>query len=192
MARIDDVNRALTRYGDARLFAALHLWLVEVESLRGNLESARQHLKTADSLLSTVDDVWLRGYLAINRSAVHYYSAEIAESRQWAAVATEFAQESGHRATLRAAHANLGNIEFSLGHHSKAEECFELALRCCETGSVHQIAILDNQRRFNCIEEISRVADLPCIRLETLSNNNHTQSAVTIMPAPSRQRFVCC
>ncbi len=144
MARIDEVKRALITYGDARPFAALHLWLVEVEGMRGNLESARQHLKTADTLLSRVEDVWLRGYLAINRSVVHYYSAEIPEARRWAVTATMCAQTSGHRATLRAAHANLGSIEFSLGHHSQAEDCFELALNCCETGSVHQIAILDN------------------------------------------------
>jgi DNA-binding NtrC family response regulator/tetratricopeptide (TPR) repeat protein len=144
MARLDEVKRSLTSYGDARPFAALHLWLVEIEGMRGNLESARQHLKTADLLLSAVDDVWLKGYLAINRSAVHYYAAEIAEARRWATSAIEYAQTSGHRATLRAAHTNLGNILSSLGDYSKAEECFELALRCCESGSVHQIAILDN------------------------------------------------
>src|SRR5688572_1141321 len=137
MARIDDVKRALTRFGDARPFAALHLWLVEVESMRGNLQSARQHLRIADSLLSTVEDVWLRGYLAINSSAVHYYSAEIPEARRWAEVGTECARKSGHRATLRAANANLGNIEFASGNDMQAERCFELALNCCEPGSLH-------------------------------------------------------
>src|SRR5688500_5978796 len=68
MARMDEVRRVLTKFGDARPFAGLHLWLVEVESMRGNLETARKHLKTADSLLSAVEDVWLRGYFAINKS----------------------------------------------------------------------------------------------------------------------------
>lgn len=144
MARIDEVKRALTRFGDARPFAALHLWLVEIESIRGNLENARQHLKTADSLLSSVEDVWLRGYLAINSSAVHYYSAEMPEARRWAEIATECAEKSGHRPTLRAAHANLGSIEWLLGEHSRAQQSFQIALNCCESGSVHQIAILDN------------------------------------------------
>jgi DNA-binding NtrC family response regulator/tetratricopeptide (TPR) repeat protein len=144
MARIDDVKRALTRFGDPRPFAALHLWLVEIEGSRGNLDTARQHLKAADSLLSTVDDVWLRGYLAINSSALHYYSAEISEAKRWAEVATACAQKSGHRATVRAANTNLGNIQFSLGNDLYAEQCFETALGCCEPGSIHQIAILDN------------------------------------------------
>jgi tetratricopeptide (TPR) repeat protein len=144
MARMDEVKQVLTRFGDARPFAGLHLWLVEVESMRGNLENARKHLNTADSLLSGVEDVWLRGYFAINKSALHYYSAEIPEAKRWAEIATDCAKESGHRATQRAAHANLGNIEFALGNHIRAEECFDVALRCCEPGSVHQIAILDN------------------------------------------------
>ena len=173
MARMDEVKRALVSFGDARPFAALHLWLVEIESVRGNLQNARHHLETADTLLSTVDDVWLRGYLAINRSAVHYYSAEISEARQCAAIATEFAQMSGHRATLRAAHANLGNIEFSLGHHSHAQECFEIALNCCETGSVHQIAILDNlaQIRLQC-DDLEGCRSL-ISKLETLVEQNN-------------------
>jgi DNA-binding NtrC family response regulator/tetratricopeptide (TPR) repeat protein len=144
MGRIDEVRRTLTRFGDARPFAGLHLWLVEVECMHGNLTKAREHLKAAESLLSTVEDVWLKGYLAINSSAVHYYAAEIIEARHWAVIGAECAKTSGHRATLRAANANLGNIELSLGNDLQAEQCFEVALNCCEPGSVHHIAILDN------------------------------------------------
>jgi tetratricopeptide (TPR) repeat protein len=190
MARIDDVKRALITYGDARPFAALHLWLVEVEGMRGNLESARQHLKTAETLLSTVEDVWLRGYLAINKSVVHYYSAEIPEARRWAVTATECAQTSGHRATLRAAHANLGSIEFSLGHHPQAEDCFELALNCCETGSVHQIAILDNIAQIRLhrgdLEGCSSSQGLRLSLTKTITLN-----AATTMPALCKLRFDC-
>ena len=38
IARLDEIKRTLTRFGDARPFAALHLWLVEAESTRGNLK----------------------------------------------------------------------------------------------------------------------------------------------------------
>ena len=63
-ARLDDVKRLLARFGDARPFASLHLWLVEAESTRGNLQIAWRNLRTAESLLLQVDDVWLQGYLA--------------------------------------------------------------------------------------------------------------------------------
>ena len=144
MARLDEVKRALTKFGDARPFAALHLWLVEIESMRGNLESAKQHRNTAGSLLSAAENMWLSGYLAINSSVLHYYLAEIIEARRWAEIAITCARNSGHRSTLRSAHANLGSIEFSLGNYLHAEHCFEFALNCCEPGTIPEIAILDN------------------------------------------------
>jgi DNA-binding NtrC family response regulator/tetratricopeptide (TPR) repeat protein len=144
IARIDDVRRVLARAGDARPFAAMHLWHVETETLSGALDSARRHLKIASSLLATIDDVWLHGYLAINSSVLHYYSAEVAEARRCAEAAIDYARHSGHRTTRRAAFTNLGYFEFANGHLVEAEEYFELALQCCEHGSSNEIAILDN------------------------------------------------
>jgi DNA-binding NtrC family response regulator/tetratricopeptide (TPR) repeat protein len=144
IAHLEQVKRTLTRFGDARPFAALHLWFVENDTMRGHLDSARRHLKTADSLLSEVDDVWLRGYLAINGSAVHYYCAEIDEARRWAEIASACSRISGHRTTKRAAHVNLGYFELAMGQLDRAEEYFQTALKCCERGSSNEIAILDN------------------------------------------------
>lgn len=143
-ARIDEVKRILARHGDARPFAALHLWHVEVDTMRGALESAHNHLNIAQSLLAKVDDVWLSGYLAVNSSVLHYYSANIHEARRWAARAIAHAKESGHQTTRRAAHANLGYYEFASGNLANAEEHFHFALQCCEHGSANEIAILDN------------------------------------------------
>ena len=144
IARLDEIKRTLTRFGDARPFVALHLWLVEAESTRGNLQIAWRNLRTAETLLSQVDDVWLRGYLAVNWSALHYYSGEIREARKWAETAIAHANESGHRTTRQAAHVNLGNIQFSQGELSQAEVCFQTALDCSERASVSEIIILEN------------------------------------------------
>ena len=144
MARLEEVKRTLTRSGNARPFAALHLWFVETDTMKGDLHSAQRHLKTANSLLLQVDDVWLRGFLAINSSVVYFYHAEIEEARRWAETAILCARESGHRTTIRAAHANLGYFEFSTGNLSSAEDHFQVALESCEAGSVNEIAILDN------------------------------------------------
>jgi DNA-binding NtrC family response regulator/tetratricopeptide (TPR) repeat protein len=169
MGRLDEVRRTLTRFGDPGPFAALHLWLVEAESTRGNLESARHHLKIAHSLLSQVDNVWLHGYLAINSAAVHYHSAEILDARHWAHIAIDYAQKSGHRTTRRAAYANLGYLEFSMARFDRAEECFEVALECCEKGSVNELAVLDNVAQIKlqrgdlagCKSLLSRIEQLP-------------------------------
>ena len=58
----------------------------------GALESARRHLNIAESLLCETDDVWLRGYLAINSSVLNYYSADVSEARRWAEAAIVCAQ----------------------------------------------------------------------------------------------------
>ena len=144
MARLDDVRRILTRCGDPRPFAALHLWLVEAESTIGNIENAWRNLRAADTLLSQVDDAWLQGYLAVNRSAIHYYSAEIGAARRYAESAIVYAQESGHRTTRCAAHVNLGNIEFSQGQFGRAEQYLQTALDCSESGSLSEVIILEN------------------------------------------------
>ena len=143
-ARLPTVRRTLTRFGDPRPFAVLHLWMVEIESTRGDLTSARRHLKVAKSLLAQIDDVWLQGYLAINSSGVSYYCAEIGEARRWADLAIMYAKASGHRGARRAAHANIGQIEFSAGNLVQAEEHYRKALECCEAGSSHQVSILDS------------------------------------------------
>lgn len=144
MARLPDVKRCLTRLGDARPFAALHLWIAEIETTRGCLDNARRHLRIAESLLAKVDDAWLHGYLAINSFGVSYCSAEMAEAQRWAEAAIEWTRLSGHAAGRRAAFANLGHIEFSLGRVSHAEECFKRALGTSDSGSKSQFAILDS------------------------------------------------
>ena len=144
IARLGEVRQALTRFGDARPFAALHLWFAETECTRGHLLNARRHLGSAVSLLGQVQDVWLQGYLAINSSVVSYHCAEFAEARRWAEVAINCAEVSGHRGALRAANANLGHIEFSQGHLTLAHDYFQVALRCCETGSASEVAVLDS------------------------------------------------
>jgi DNA-binding NtrC family response regulator len=144
MGRLGEVRDALARLGDARPFAALHIWLAEMESTRGYLSSARHHLERAESLLRQVDDVWLQGYLAINRSVVSYYCAEITEARHWAELAIKSARTSGHRGTLCAANASLGHTELSQSNLIAAEDHFRAALACCEEGSVNQLAMLDS------------------------------------------------
>jgi DNA-binding NtrC family response regulator/tetratricopeptide (TPR) repeat protein len=177
LGRLPEVKRVLTRFGQARQFAALHLWIAEIESVRGSLDDARRHLRIAESLLSQIDDVWLQGYFAINSFGVCCYSGEIVEACKWAETALTYSKLSGHRGARRAANANLGYIQFSLGHLSRAEECLEFALKDCEEGSLGQIAVLHTlaliqlQRGdlINCEKIIER--------LERLSNTQDSKTA---------------
>ena len=118
------------------------LWFAECETVRGRLDAARHHLSIAESLLTEIDDVWLRGYLAINSFAVCYYAGDVAEAEKWASVALQCSAMSGHKGARRAAYANAGTIEFSLGHLERAEELLSLALTECERGSTNHLAVL--------------------------------------------------
>lgn len=142
MARLATTRDSLVRFGEKRPFSALHLWFAECETIRGRLDAARHHLSIAESLLEEIDDVWLRGYLAINSSSVCYYAGDIAEAEQWASIALECSAISGHKVSRRAAYANAGSIEFSLGRLERAEELLNLALAECERGSTNHIAVL--------------------------------------------------
>ena len=142
MARLATTRDSLVRFGDKRPFSALHLWFAECETVRGRLDAARHHLSIAESLLTEIDDVWLRGYLAINNFAVCYYAGDVAEAEKWASVALQCSAMSGHKGARRAAYANAGTIEFSLGHLERAEELLCLALTECERGSTTHLAVL--------------------------------------------------
>jgi DNA-binding NtrC family response regulator/tetratricopeptide (TPR) repeat protein len=142
MARLEELRRPLIRFGEARPFAALHLWLAESEAIRGRLDAAQHHLQVAESLLSRIDDVWLRSYLAITSFGVSYYCGEIGEASRWAAIALQCANASGHRGSRRAAYANLACIELSIGNIARAEELLNSALTHCEEGSTYRIAAL--------------------------------------------------
>ena len=142
--RLDEVRRTIAKSGNSRLLSALHLWFVEVETSRGDLDSARRHLKVADSLLEEMDDCWLQGYLAINTCVLLYHTGDVAGALHWVHKAISHARQSGHQTTRRAAHANLGYFQFALGNLSEANTAFQTALECCEPGSTHEIVILDN------------------------------------------------
>lgn len=172
MSRMEEVKRVLTKYGDARPFAALHLWFVESDAMSGYLDNAQRHLKTADSLLLQIDDVWLKGYLAINRSVVNYYCAEIDEARRSAQLAITYADQSGHRTTKRAAHANLGYFDFAIGEFGSAELHFQTALDCCERGSANEIAILDNIAETKLEQGDLDGCRVVLTQLEALASNN--------------------
>jgi len=173
---LDEVKRCLARFGDARAFATLHLWFVEAESTRGNLENARHHLQTAESLLADVEDVWLRGYFAINSCALHYYSANTAEAQRSAELAITYARESGHRPTLLAGYANLGNIALSHGDLPKAEHYFRIALKSCEPGSVNEIAILDSLAQIKLqLNELNECHSLVLQLEELVADNDYAK-----------------
>ena len=142
--RLVDAKRTLARHGDPRTFGALHVWLAEVETLRGSLTNAQHQLKRAEHLLSGTDDLWLKGYLAINKAVVSYHCADIVQSERLAHLALTYSNQSGHRATRRAANTTIGHIHLSRGDFSRAREYFDTARSHCETGSISELAILDS------------------------------------------------
>ena len=119
----------------------------------------------------SIDDVWLGGYLAVNRSALHYYSGEISEAHKWAQAAIGRADESGHRTTRRAAHVNLGNIQLSLGDFAKAEATFQTALDCSEPSSLSEVIILENIAHIKLLQQDFEACKTVLRHLEQLTDS---------------------
>jgi tetratricopeptide (TPR) repeat protein len=132
--RVSRLKSTLARCGEARPLATFHLWIAKTETIHGNLNGARRHLRVAESLLKQVDDAWLQALFAITSFGVSYHCGDIAAARKWAHLAVEQSAVSGHHETLLASHANLGHIELSIGNLSEAEHCFQTALDVCEEG----------------------------------------------------------
>jgi DNA-binding NtrC family response regulator/tetratricopeptide (TPR) repeat protein len=144
MARLGEVRRILTKVGDARPFAVLHLLSAEMEVLRGRFDVARGHVKTAESLLADLDNAWLQSSLAIRQFALSYCAGDLIEAAIVARSALEWATVSGHRGALRAASGNLGQIQIVLGRFAEGEAYIQTAHSLCEKGSAEYIATADN------------------------------------------------
>jgi DNA-binding NtrC family response regulator/tetratricopeptide (TPR) repeat protein len=177
MARLDATRASLIRFGEKRPFSALHLWIAECETVRGKLDSARHHLRIAESLLLEIEDAWLHGYLAINSFGVCFYSGEIAEAQRWATVALECSALSGHKGARRAAYANAGAIEFSVGHLEKAEELLRLALADCHTGSTNHIAVLHSLALVTLQRDDTKGCSAIVALIDSFSNCDEAKSA---------------
>ena len=142
-AYIPTLRRDVSRLGDPIVSSALHLFVAQIETKRGLLDTAREHVRIGRSLLSLQPNSWLRGTAAIDGFVLSFLRSDLAEARTEALAALNEAQLHGHAGIKRAALANLGHLELAQGRWRTAELFLKKALTDPTSKGESRVGIVD-------------------------------------------------
>ena len=137
------LRRHVIQLGDHRTSIALHLFVAEVESRRGVLDSSVEHVKIARSLLERAPNYWLEGLAAIDALCLAYMRSDSQLAHREIKVALRAAFEAGSEKTKLAAIANAGTIALAAGDLEQAEKEFKTALRLSKVAPRWRSCIVD-------------------------------------------------
>jgi len=140
---LSDLRRHVARIGDVGTTIALHLFVAEIESQRGVVETAARHVRVADSLLEGHTNYWLSGLAAIDRLCLAYTRSSPSKAREHADKALILARRSGHLQSELAAISNLGHIELAEDNLKAAEINLKRALAMCRISARSRASVLD-------------------------------------------------
>jgi transcriptional regulator with PAS, ATPase and Fis domain/tetratricopeptide (TPR) repeat protein len=138
---------ATTKLGDPQTTAALHIYVGEMETKRGLLQSAEQHTLLALQLIQTSPNMWLESVAENTRLAVAILRSDFSEALSHGQRALEIAYRANASATIRACLGNLGNVCFAVGEFDRAISYFEQALAVLPSEGENSNANLDSLAR---------------------------------------------
>ena len=121
------VRANVVRLGDPVVSAALHVYVGEMDAKRGLISNATKHTEMGQRLLAGGLNVWLEGRAENTLIGIDILRSEYVQGVQRGDRALELAERSGAPGLIRACVANLGNLQYRLGHFSSAIEYFERA-----------------------------------------------------------------
>lgn len=140
---LTDLRRHVARIGDTGTTIALHLFVAEIESQRGIVETAQRHVKVGNALLDGYQNYWLEGLAAIDSLCLAYISSDPDLARKHAERAIALTTHSGHVRSHLAAISNLGHIELAENRLKKAEQDLKRALSMCRISAKSRASVLD-------------------------------------------------
>jgi DNA-binding NtrC family response regulator/tetratricopeptide (TPR) repeat protein len=144
LAHLHDVRRSVMRAADPHLMVLLRMAVARAEARRFSPIEAQRHHRTAINLVDVHPNVWLKGLLHIDMSAIAMLVGDFAASLGHAESAMKLAAESGHVRTHVAAVINISQIMAWKGDHSTARRYVDLALTSA-AGNTHLMrAALDS------------------------------------------------
>ena len=142
-----EVRQLATKLGDPHVTAALHLYVAEMEAKRGLLRNAARHAGIANSILSTVPNLYLEAFSENLALALAVLRSQFAAGRNHGLRAVELSELSGVKSIYRASVANLGNLFYATGDFERAVEFFERALAALPSTGEKTNASLDTLAR---------------------------------------------
>jgi DNA-binding NtrC family response regulator len=144
---LQEVRATVTRLGDPRITAQLHVFFGEMEGRRGLLRSAYRHASIAINLLRTSPNYWLESVAENLLLAIALLRSDFPEALKHGRRALDLAELSGSAGMCRASLGNLGNTFYSLGDFDQAMEYFHRATRSLPCDGEVKDASLENIAR---------------------------------------------
>ncbi len=137
------VRRDIARLGDRLTTAALHLYVAHIESQRGLLNNAREHIRIGRALLSDQKHCYFQSLAANSASCIAFSVADFLTARLEAEEALRESSRSGHAPIYRAAVTNLGHLALAQGRFTRALRFLDEAMRISPSGGPTQAGITD-------------------------------------------------
>src|SRR5262245_8091758 len=107
---LQEIRANVTRLGDARTTAALHVFVGEAEAKKGLLTSARRHALVALDLLRTAPNLWLESIAENLIVGIALEEANFDTGLKSGLRALDLAEQAGNAAMRRTCLGNLGNV----------------------------------------------------------------------------------
>jgi DNA-binding NtrC family response regulator/tetratricopeptide (TPR) repeat protein len=167
---IKKLRRNVARLGDPHVTAALHLFVGQLETQRGLLDTGSRHLHICQSILQQEPNAWLDGTAAIDAMCLAYLRSEIPRALTLADQALKIAETSGFVANRISALTNLGHLYIRLGNFERAHTFLDEALEGCTKGGRSEVAILDGLARLCVVQGHAHEAHELLRKVDELSN----------------------
>ena len=147
-----ELRRNIARAADARLVAALHLQVAQVDGKRSLLPSAHRHVRLALEMLNDSPNVWLEAMAENIEVAIAIMRSDFIGGLRHAHRAVELAGQSGAANLYATSIGNVGNLMFFTGEYEHCIEYLERALQLFQPRSDQHLGALDGIARTRLVQ----------------------------------------
>ncbi|MCE2515303.1 MAG: sigma-54-dependent Fis family transcriptional regulator [Acidobacteria bacterium] len=144
---IDECARSATIAAHPHLHLRFHLACASIDTRQGRLELARSHLRVAEELLATGENLWLAGLLALARADACALGADHAAAARHCRAARAHATRSGHLAARVGAMVRLARAKLAVGSVRDSEILCDETLALSGGTTRIRVALLDTLAR---------------------------------------------
>jgi DNA-binding NtrC family response regulator/tetratricopeptide (TPR) repeat protein len=149
---LSQVRGTAARSGDARVLAALHVHVAEMESKRGLLSSAERQIKLALRILEGAPNTWLLAMAEQNRANLSCLKLDFQAGIEHAERACNLSARSGWAVGSATSSATLGNLLLYTGRFEEAASCCFRALDSMSEGSDNFSGTLETLARIRLLQ----------------------------------------
>ena len=164
----EECSTSATTTGHPHLLVRLQIALAGIATREGRSDDATSHLMVAAEVLSTRENLWLEGLLALGRADACALEADHGQAVRYGRAALGHATRSGHLGTRMGSIATLARAKLAIGNVQESEALCTEALSG-PGGAAHiRVALLDTLARISLHrgqprECRQRLVDLDCM-----------------------------